>query len=191
MTLNQAKLRKKEDEAESAQAGPSSQTIVSHRQAAINRDSGTILDMKKKNKAKKMNKVDELGLEDNLSQDAKSALRDLARTFLEACFNSEPFSNKNMIVLELNLHSAFLASLLKDIKSERPKITEKDHLRLLFVTKWFLGFFLAVRAKQKEGAQKDKNISVWSFDRIGEVIERGWIIWILKRMREAVDEKVC
>ena len=107
VTLNQAKLRKKEDEAESAQAGPSSQTIVSHRQAAINRDSGTILDMKKKNKAKKMNKVEELGLEDNLSQDAKIALRDLARTFLEACFNSEAFSNKIMIVLELDLHPSF------------------------------------------------------------------------------------
>ena len=87
--------------------------------------------------------------------------------------------------------AALLSSLLRDIKAERSKNTEKDNLRLLFVTKWFLGFFLAVRAKQKEGAQKDKNIPVWSFERIGEVIERGWIIWILKRMREAVDEKVC
>lgn len=86
---------------------------------------------------------------------------------------------------------AFLASLLKDIKSERPKITEKDHLRLLFVTKWFLEFFLTVRAKQKEELQKKHDNSIWGFDLVGEVIERGWIIWILKRMREAVEEKVC
>ena len=42
---------------------------------------------------------------------------------------------------------ALLSSLLKDIKAERPKVTEKDNLRLLFVTKWFLEFFLCERAR--------------------------------------------
>ena len=77
--------------------------------------------------------------------------------------------------------------LLKDIKSERPKITEKDNLRLLYVTKWFLEFFLAMQGKeqeQKNGKEK------WSFGLIAEVTERSWIIWVLKRMREAIEEKV-
>ena len=74
--------------------------------------------------------------------------------------------------------------LLKDIRSERPKITEKDNLRLLYVTKWFLEFFLAMRGKEQDGQEK------WSFGLIAEVTERSWIIWVLKRMREAVEEKV-
>lgn len=80
--------------------------------------------------------------------------------------------------------AAFLASLLKDIRAERPKITEKDNLRLLYVAKWFLDFFLCVRAK--EGPD-----SPWKFGLIAEVTERAWIVWVLKRMREAVEEKVC
>jgi replication fork protection complex subunit Tof1/Swi1 len=76
--------------------------------------------------------------------------------------------------------------LLKDIKSERPKISEKDHLRLLYVTKWFLEFFLCVRSKKTSQVDHNK----WSFGLIAEVTERGWIIWVLKRMREAVEEKV-
>ena len=31
---------------------------------------------------------------------------------------------------------------------------------------------------------------MWGFGLIAEVIERGWIVWVLKRMREAVEEKV-
>lgn len=91
---------------------------------------------------------------------------------------------------DANRTTAFLSALLKDIKSERPKITEKDNLRLLFVTKWFLEFFLASRARaisSPGGADGE----VWGFGLIAEVIERGWIVWVLKRMREAVEEKVC
>ena len=89
--------------------------------------------------------------------------------------------------------SAFLSSVLKDVKSERPKITEKDHVRLLFVTKWFLEFFLAGRENAKENSQKDSasgTSNIWSFDLVAEVVERSWIVWILKRMREAVEDKV-
>jgi len=82
--------------------------------------------------------------------------------------------------------TAFLASLLKDIKSERPKITEKDNLRLLFVTKWFLEYFLAVRAQEKGASAPEP----WAFGLVGEVIERSWIVWVLKRMNSAVEEKV-
>ena len=77
--------------------------------------------------------------------------------------------------------------LLKDIKSERPKITEKDNLRLLYVTKWFLEFFLAMQSKEQEQKNGEEK---WSFGLIAEVTERSWIIWVLKRMREAVEEKV-
>ncbi|THH00303.1 hypothetical protein EW026_g2191 [Hermanssonia centrifuga] len=76
---------------------------------------------------------------------------------------------------------AFLASLLKDIKAERPKITEKDNLRLLYIMKWFLEFFLCQRVSDKEQS--------WSFGLVAEVAERNWIGWVLKRMRQAMEEK--
>lgn len=76
-----------------------------------------------------------------------------------------------------------MASLLKDIKAERAKISEKDNLRLLYVTKWFLEFFLCERSRQADGAK-------WKFGYIAEVTDRGWIVWVLRRMREAQDEKV-
>jgi hypothetical protein len=33
-------------------------------------------------------------------------------------------------------------------------------------------------------------LSLWAFGLVGEVIERGWIVWVLKRMNGAVEEKV-
>jgi len=94
--------------------------------------------------------------------------------------------------LTRHFHSAaFLSGLLKDIKSERPKITEKDNLRLLFVTKWFLEFFLTSRTRSLSNTNSDgAEGTSWGFGLIAEVIERGWIVWVLKRMREAVEEKV-
>ncbi|CCM05491.1 uncharacterized protein FIBRA_07712 [Fibroporia radiculosa] len=138
----------------------SSQAFILHRQQALTAESGSMLDLVKRQRAQKSKKLDELGHDDNLSLDAKLALQNLARTFIESCFNP------------------FLSSLLKDIKAERPKITEKDHLRLLYVTKWFLEFFLCVKAKEGPGGP-------WDYGLIAEVTERGWIVWVLKRMREA------
>jgi replication fork protection complex subunit Tof1/Swi1 len=63
----------------------------------------------------------------------------------------------------------------------------------LFVAKFFLDYFLALRAQEqqsqtdKEGSNEDEK---WPFGLIAEVMERDWIVWVLKRMREAVDETV-
>ena len=78
--------------------------------------------------------------------------------------------------------------MLKDIKSERPKITEKDNVRLLYITKWFLEFFLMMQAQEK--GKSTETDATWDFGLVSEVLERSWIIWILKRMREAVEAKV-
>ncbi|TFK32404.1 timeless protein-domain-containing protein [Crucibulum laeve] len=159
-----------DDKGNEADSEPSSssKSFVLHRQQAITRESGSIMDMTKRQKSKKGNTVDELAREDNLSMEARVILQNLATEFIEACFNP------------------FLSGLLKDIKSERAKITEKDNLRLLFMTKWFLNFFLSMRMKeQSKGGVEDK----WSFGLIAEVTDRAWIVWVLKRMREAVEEK--
>ncbi|OCH87501.1 timeless-domain-containing protein [Obba rivulosa] len=155
-----------EGDASTAAAEDGSRSLVLHRQQAIKSEVGGLLDMSaaKRQAALKGKKLDELGREDNLSLDARQILQNLARTFIEACFNP------------------LLSSLLRDIKAERPKVTEKDNLRLLYVAKWFLEFFLCVRAKEGQTTTLD-------FGLIAEVTERAWIVWVLRRMREAVEDK--
>ncbi|KAF9484295.1 timeless-domain-containing protein [Pholiota conissans] len=154
--------------AEPQPVASSSRPFVLHRQQAIHGDAGSIMDMTKRQKTKKVNKVDDLGMTDNLSLEARLVLQNLATEFVESCYNP------------------FLSALLKDIRSERPKITEKDNLRLLYVTKWFLEYFLAMRSKEQAAKTGQDR---WNFGLIAEVTERSWIIWVLKRMREAVEEK--
>jgi hypothetical protein len=93
------------------------------------------------------------------------------------------------------LHLAFFSSLLKDIKAERPKITESDNIRLLVVVKWYLEFFLNLRTKEmadkSDGVIIDYADMQWKFEMVGEVVEKSWIGWVLKRMRMAMDDKVC
>ena len=143
--------------------------------------------MTKRQKSKKVNKVDELTIEDNLSMEARVILQNLASEFVESCFNRRLWFSSLVYFIHTNDCQAFLSMLLKDIKSERPKITEKDNLRLLYVTKWFLEFFLEMQGKEQEQKNGEER---WSFGLIAEVTERSWIIWVLKRMRDAVEEKV-
>lgn len=92
MTLNPKKAKAKDtngDQVEAAPAEPSSQTLVLHRQQALNKDSGSIIDLLKRSKKQRGKKVDELGREDNLSVEAKLILQNLARAFIEGCFNRE------------------------------------------------------------------------------------------------------
>lgn len=87
----------------------------------------------------------------------------------------------------VNSSIAFLASLLKDIRSERAKVTEKDNLRLLFITKWFIDFFLCVRAQDSQrGVSKEDEME---FALVVEVVQRSWAGWVIRRMREAWEDK--
>ncbi len=45
------------------------------------------MDMKKRQRAKKVNKVDEFGIGDSLSLEAKVVLQNLATEFVQSCFN--------------------------------------------------------------------------------------------------------
>ncbi|KAG9019357.1 Topoisomerase 1-associated factor 1 [Tulasnella sp. 427] len=139
--------------------------VVMHRQAAIQADTTDIMDMKKKKKSKGIKKQDELAGTSWLSQSALVALQKTAHQFIQTCFNR------------------FVISLLKDIRMERAKITEKDNVRLLFLTTWCLEFFLA--ARQKNGIESN----VTAFGMIKEVVQEEWVKWVLKRMREAAEDK--
>ena len=70
-----------------------SQLFVLHRQRALHRDAGSVLDMSsaKRAKTQKKNKTDELAREDNLSVEARTILQETAKTFIEACFNRKTY----------------------------------------------------------------------------------------------------
>lgn len=91
VTLNPKKLPKEPSEAGEKEEADGRKSLVFHRQRAIHKDSGNILDMisSKRTKAQKGKKIDELGREDNLSIDAKSTLQGVARSFIETCFNRQ------------------------------------------------------------------------------------------------------
>ncbi|QRV99102.1 topoisomerase 1-associated factor 1 [Ceratobasidium sp. AG-Ba] len=151
------------------------QLYVLHRQEAISGDPSQMIDMTKQKRAKKTVKVDEVGVFNPLSSDALGALAGYAGQFIESCFNT------------------FMGSVLKDIRAERPRFTEKDNLRLLFLTKWFLEFFLSVREEQ-EKARKQQALfanaqEVWPFGYVSQIVEPAWGPWVLRRMRAAVEEK--
>ncbi|CAE6535100.1 unnamed protein product [Rhizoctonia solani] len=147
---------------------------ILHRQEAITADPSEMIDMVKKKRAKKTVRLNEVGVFNSLSSEALGALAMFAGKFVESCFNT------------------FMSCVLKDIKSERPRYTEKDNLRLLFLTKWFLEFFLLVRENQeKEHKQRALfgALDIWPFGYVSEVVEHGWAPWVLRRMRAAVEEK--
>jgi replication fork protection complex subunit Tof1/Swi1 len=171
----------------SANVQPPSKPYVLHRQRAITTETGEMFDAEKKQRTKKGKTIDPLAREDTLSLESRRILQDLAKNFIKSCFSCVFPSITSQELFRLNqLLAAFLSSLLKDIKSERPKISEKDNLRLLFITKWFLEFFL--QAGRKEKALKKENN--WDYGFVAEVMDRAWIAWVLKRMREALDAKV-
>ncbi|GJJ14718.1 hypothetical protein Clacol_008985 [Clathrus columnatus] len=169
----------------SVKANQGLQPMILHSQEAIKKEARDIIDATKKAKYKKTRTLDELGSQDNLDPEALAILQGVAREFIEFCFN------RKLIALIIKYHTemspAFLSSLLKDIRSERPKITEKDNLRLLFVTKWFLEFFLLF--SPQDGTKDNGSAWVADFQMVAEVVDRGWIVWILRRMRGALDEK--
>lgn len=66
-----------------------SRSFVLHRQQAIHADAGTIMDLTKRQRSKKVNKVDEFGTLDNLSLEARAILQNLAVEFVESCYNRE------------------------------------------------------------------------------------------------------
>ena len=92
--LNPSKKKTQGSEPTTAepQGSGASRPLVLHRQAAISRESGDVLDIAKRGQRKKTNKVDELAREDNLSTEAKIVLQGFAREFFQACFNREPIS---------------------------------------------------------------------------------------------------
>lgn len=84
------------DDANAAHAASSSRTLVLHRQSAIYAEAGGILDITKRQKNKKANKVDDFGIVDTLSVEARVVLQELSADFVESCFNRRSIYDKSI-----------------------------------------------------------------------------------------------
>jgi replication fork protection complex subunit Tof1/Swi1 len=131
-------------------------SFIIHKQSAITRDPGELLDASKKATRRKAMKTDETY--EALTYEAANVMKKFCNTFIESCFNRELFPS--LLRRVLNPHLALFSSVLKDIRSERPHIVEKDNMRLLFLTCWFLEYFLMDFKEQH-----------WSYGLVGEILD--------------------
>lgn len=131
-------------------------------------------------------------------------LQDFAHEFLEFAFNSQ--SHSSIFLPRVSLTSTrslplpdFFASILKDIRMERPKIRETDNVRALFLCTFFIEFFLLSRSRVAAAAASDVkgkgreglDISrVWDFGYVAEFAEIDAVKWVVGRMRLVMDDKV-
>ncbi|KAJ6500386.1 timeless protein-domain-containing protein [Mycena sanguinolenta] len=104
----------------------------------------------------------EAALADDLTSEARIVLRNLAAALLkEGAFN------------------AFLSALLKDIRMERSWATgDRVGMWVLAVVRWIITFFLL----DNKGQNRE-------FGLVGAAAESGFVSWVLRRMREATEEK--
>ncbi|KAJ7075414.1 timeless protein-domain-containing protein [Mycena belliarum] len=126
-----------------------------------------LLDAGKKSKRVRAAPAAEAALADDLTPEARKVLRDFAWALLkEGAFN------------------AFLTGLLKDIRMERSWATsDRVGLWVLSVVRWTISFFLMDGKDGKEKGVKRE------FGRVAAAAESGLVAWVLRRMREAAEEK--
>ncbi|KAJ6588221.1 timeless protein-domain-containing protein [Mycena capillaripes] len=110
----------------------------------------------------------EAALADDLTPEARTVLRDFARALLkEGAFN------------------AFLTGLLKDIRMERSWATgDRIGMWVLAVVRWTTSFFLLDSKDSTDDKGKKRE-----FGHVGAAAESGFVSWVLRRMREATEEK--
>lgn len=100
------------------------------------------------------------------------------------------------------LASAFVASILNDIRREQPKIRDKDNLRLAQVCSFVVEFFTLARqmatdniaARTKAGENVDKQREelqhLWNYGYLAEFCNMATIVHLNKRLYLVMDDSV-
>ncbi|GAA5852706.1 hypothetical protein JCM8547_002595 [Rhodosporidiobolus lusitaniae] len=145
---------------------------ILHKQSTLAEGPEKTLDKVKRSKAKKLRQEDDLAPPAQLRPEAIKALQDMARKFVESAFNS------------------FFSSVLRDIRMERLKVRESDNVRFLFLTRFFLEFFLLVyHDDEKRGIPHTDEENGHDFGMIAEMTEPHAIGFVTLRMRTALEDK--
>lgn len=167
--------------------------IVMHKQAAVVAaaiNPGKIMDQNRKTKKLKVRTENDLAPPAELSPEAIKVLQIVAMSFLESAFNRRCIST---IIIQLKLTRsilAFFGSVLKDIRMERAKVREMDNIRLLFLVRFFLEYFLGLYAYERSIGLDAKSEDAHDFDLIAEMTDPNSIAYVGKRMSQSLEEKV-
>lgn len=73
---------------------------------------------------------------------------------------------------------------------ERLKVKESDTVRFLFLSRFFLEFFLLVNADERARDVDPRSEDAHDFDLIAEMTETQAIGFVIDRMRKGFEEKV-
>lgn len=86
---------------------------------------------------------------------------------------------------------AFFSSILRDIRMERLKVRESDTVRFLYLSSFFLEFFLLLYADdEKRGISHLDEERGHDFGLVAEMTEPHAIGFVALRMKNALEEKV-
>ncbi|GAA5828412.1 hypothetical protein JCM11251_006233 [Rhodosporidiobolus azoricus] len=149
-------------------------SYILHKQSTLAEGPEKTLDKVKRQKAKKVRQEDDLAPASagQLRPEAVKELGGMARKFVESAFN------------------AFFSSILRDIRMERLKVRESDTVRFLFLSRFFLEFFLLLyRDDEARGIAHDDEEKGHDFGMVAEMTETGAIGFVTMRMRAALEEK--
>lgn len=87
--------------------------------------------------------------------------------------------------------AAFFSSVLRDIRMERIKVRESDTVRFLYLSAFFLEFFLLVyRDDERRGISHLDEEHGHDFGMVAEMTEPHAIGFVTMRMKNALEEKV-
>jgi len=79
---------------------------------------------------------------------------------------------------------------MRDIRMERSKIRPTDNLRCFFLARFFVEYFLLLRAKvaaKNDGKVSEENDLALGL--VGEIAEMESVRWVVMRMKYTMDDK--
>ncbi|BGP23540.1 replication fork protection complex subunit Tof1/Swi1 [Rhodotorula toruloides] len=146
---------------------------ILHKQSTLSEGPSATLDKIKRAKAKKVRIDDDLAPPaTQLRPEAVRILYETSKKFVESAFNP------------------FFASVLRDIRMERLKVRESDTLRFLYLSSFFLEFFLLLyRDDERRGISHLDEESGHDFGLVAELTEPHAIGFVTMRMKNALEEK--
>ncbi|BGP30852.1 Topoisomerase 1-associated factor 1 [Rhodotorula toruloides] len=146
---------------------------ILHKQSTLSEGPSATLDKIKRAKAKKVRMDDDLAPPaTQLRPEAVRILYETSRKFVESAFNP------------------FFASVLRDIRMERLKVRESDTLRFLYLSSFFLEFFLLLyRDDERRGISHLDEENGHDFGLVAELTEPHAIGFVTMRMKNALEEK--
>ncbi|KWU43381.1 timeless-domain-containing protein, partial [Rhodotorula sp. JG-1b] len=148
------------------------QKYILHKQSTLAEGPQKTLDKVKKIKAKRIRQEDDLAPPTQLRPEAVKVMHDTSKKFVESSFNP------------------FFSSILRDIRMERLKVRESDTVRFLYLSSFFLEFFLLLYADdEKRGISHLDEERGHDFGLVAEMTEPHAIGFVTLRMKNALEEK--